>query len=61
MIWRKPHCLNPSLQKVKFGTRRKGTRNRRRPLRRDLSVRAAILRGAGAMPSEGIKGDGRDA
>jgi hypothetical protein len=34
-IWRKPDCLNPSLQKVKVSTRRKGTRNRRRPLRHD--------------------------
>ena len=23
VIWRKPDCLNPSLQKVQFGTRRK--------------------------------------
>jgi hypothetical protein len=35
VIWRKPDCLNPSLQKVKISTRRKGICNRRRPLRRD--------------------------
>src|SRR5580704_14005400 len=61
VIRRKPDCLNPSLQKVKRSARRKGTCNRRRPLRRDDRPRAAILRGAGAMPSEGIKGDGKDA
>ena len=31
-----PDCLNPSLQKVELCTRRKGTCNRRRPLRRDV-------------------------
>ena len=42
---------------VKFCTRRKDTRNRRRLLRRDGLVRVVFLRGAGAMPSEGIQGD----
>ena len=53
--------LNPSLQKAKGTTRRKDARNRRRPLRQDSSSPAAILRGAGAMPCQGIQGDGRDA
>ena len=61
VIWRKPDCLKPSLQKAQFLARRKCTRSRRRPLRCDVTGRAATLRGAGAMPSEGIKGDGRDA
>ena len=60
-IWRKSDCLNPSLQKVQDDARRKDTRNRRRPLRRDVYELAAILRGAGAMPCQGIQGDGRDA
>jgi len=34
--------------------RRKSTWNRRRSLRQDLSVPAAILRDAGAMPGQGI-------
>jgi hypothetical protein len=61
VIWRKPDCLNPSLQKVQVNARRKDTCNRRRPLRRDRRSLAAILRGAGAMPCQGIQGDGRDA
>ena len=60
-IWRKPDCLNPSLQKAQDDARRKDTCNRRRPLRRDAMSLAAILRGAGAMPCQGIQGDGRDA
>jgi len=42
-------------------TRRKDARRRRRPLPRDSNVPAALLRGAGAMPSQGIEGDERDA
>jgi hypothetical protein len=61
VIWRKPDCLNPSLQKVQVNARRKDACNRRRPLRRDDRTLAAILRGAGAMPCQGIQGDGRDA
>src|ERR1035441_9730664 len=61
VIWRKPDCLNPSLQKVQVNARRKDACNRRRPLRRDDRTLAAILRGAGAMPCQGIEGDGRDA
>jgi hypothetical protein len=34
---------------------------RHRPLRRGVAGPAAILRGAGAMPSEGIKGSEWDA
>ena len=40
--------------------RGKDTRNRRRSLWQDLPVPAAILRGAGAMPCQGIEGNGRD-
>ena len=61
VIWRKSDYLNPSLQKVQFDARRKDACNRRRPLRRDGALLAAILRGAGAMPCQGIQGDGRDA
>jgi len=61
VIWRKPDCLNPSLQKAQVNARRKDACNRRRPLRRDKRSLAAILRGAGAMPCQGIQGDGRDA
>jgi hypothetical protein len=61
VIRRKPDCLNPSLQKAQVNARRKDTCNRRRPLRRDERSLAAILRGAGAMPCQGIQGDGRDA
>jgi hypothetical protein len=60
-IWRKLNCLNPSLQKVQADTRRKDVRYRRRPLPQDSDVPVAILRGAGAMPSQGIEGDERDA
>ena len=35
VIWRKPDCLNPSLQKAQVNARRKDACNRRRPLRRD--------------------------
>jgi len=51
----------PYLQKVQFDARRKDACNRRRPLRCDSQWRTAILRGAGAMPCQGIQGDGRDA
>ena len=61
VIWRKPDCMNPSLQKAQVNARRKDACNRRRPLRRDDRAPAAILRGAGAMPCRGIEGDGRDA
>jgi hypothetical protein len=60
-IGRKLNCLNPSLQKVQADTRRKDARYRRRPLPQDSDVPAAILRGAGAMPGQGIEGDERDA
>ena|SRR5712691_13240934 len=60
-IWRRTDFLKPSLQKVQPDTHRKGACYRCRPLRRSLSESAAILRGAGAMPSEGIEGGGRDA
>ena len=33
MIWRKPDCLNPSLQKAQVNARRKDACNRRWPLR----------------------------
>jgi hypothetical protein len=56
VIWLKLDCLNPSLQKVQHDTRRKDARNRRRPLRHDFGERAVFLRGAGAMPNEGIQG-----
>ena len=61
VIWRKLDCLNPSLQKVQRVARRKDACNRRRPLRQGFSRPAAILRGAGAMPCQGIEGDERDA
>jgi hypothetical protein len=61
VIWRKLDCLNPSLQKVERSTCRKDARNRYRPLRHGVSGHAAILRGAGAMPCQGIQGDERDA
>ncbi len=35
--------------------------NRYRPLRRVSDLPAVILWGAGAMPCQGIQGDGRDA
>jgi hypothetical protein len=60
-IWRKLDCLNPSLQKVQGLTRRKDAWNRRRPLPRGSQLLAGILRGAGAMPGQGIEGDERDA
>ena len=61
VIWRKLDCLKPSLQKVQMGTRRKDACNRRRPLPQGEQVPAVILRGAGAMPCQGIEGDERDA
>jgi len=45
VIWRKSDYLKPSLQKVESITRRKDICNRRQPLRRDVRVPAAILRG----------------
>ena len=60
-IRQEPYCPNPSLQKVQAVTRRKDARNRRRPLLRSREISAAIPRGAGAMPSQGIKGGRRDA
>jgi hypothetical protein len=60
-IWRRSDYLNPSFQKVQESTRRKDVCNRRRPLWRDDVLLAAILWGAGAMPSKGIQGNGRDA
>jgi len=35
--------------------------HRHRPLLRGVQIPAVILRGAGAMPSKGIEGGGRDA
>ncbi len=61
VIWRKLDCLNPSLQKVQFDACRKDACNRYRPLLRDELAPAALLRGAGAMPSQGIEGDERGA
>ena len=61
VIWRKLYCLNPSLQKVERSTCRKDVRNRHRPLLHGVSGHAAVLRGAGAMPCQGIQGDERDA
>jgi len=55
VIWQRPDCLNPSLQKVKCHTRRKGTCNRRRSLRQGGVSPAAILRDAGAMPYRAFK------
>jgi hypothetical protein len=49
-IWRKPDCLNPSLQKAQIDARRKDACSRRRPLPRGVHVPAAFLQGAGAMP-----------
>jgi hypothetical protein len=60
VIWRKPDCLNPSLQKAQVDARRKDACNRCRPCG-VMSGRAPQSSGAGAMPSEGIQGDGRDA
>jgi hypothetical protein len=60
VIWRKPDCLNPSLQKAQVNARRKDACNRCRPCGA-MSGRAPQSSGAGAMPSEGIQGDGRDA
>jgi hypothetical protein len=54
VIWRKSDYLKPSLQKVQFDARRKDACNRRRPLQCDSQWRTAILRGAGAMPRQGI-------
>ena len=61
VIWRKPDCLNPSLQKAQLFARRKDACNRRRPLWQGHCLPAVILRGAGAMPCPGIEGDERDA
>jgi hypothetical protein len=60
-IWRKPHCLKPSLQKARIRACRKDARNRYRPLPQGAQIPVVILRGAGAMPCQGIKGDGRAA
>jgi hypothetical protein len=60
VIWRKPDCLNPSLQKAQVNACRKDACNRCRPCGA-MSGRAPQSSGAGAMPSEGIQGDGRDA
>jgi len=60
-IRRKLDYLKPSLQMVKAVTCRKDTCNRYRPLRWDEEALTAILRGAGAMPCQGIQGDERDA
>jgi hypothetical protein len=60
VTWRKLDCLNPSLQKMEVRIRRKDARNRRRPCR--LSGKRTVQPpGPGAMPSEGIEGDERDA
>jgi hypothetical protein len=61
VIRRKLDCLNPSLQKVEPVACRKDACNRYRPLLQGCFVPAAILRGAGAMPGQGIEGDERDA
>ena len=61
VIWRKLDCLNPSLQKVELSTCRKDARNRYRPLPQGAQIPVVFLRGAGAMPCQGIKGDERDA
>ena len=58
-IWRKPDCLNPSLQKARTRACRKDARNRYRPLPQVAQIPVVILRGAGAMSCQGIKGDGR--
>jgi hypothetical protein len=55
VIWQRPDCLKPSLQKVQCLTRRKDARNRRRPLRQVRMSPAAILWGAGAMPYRAFK------
>jgi hypothetical protein len=41
--------------------RRKDAWNRRRPLPQGHCLPVVILRGAGAMPCQGIEGDERDA
>jgi hypothetical protein len=61
VIWRKLDCLKPSLQKVQ-----EPHLPERRPkpvpaLPQGHYKPAAILRGAGAMPCQGIEGDERDA
>jgi hypothetical protein len=61
VIWRKSDYLNPSLQKVQVFTRRKAHETGAGPCGTMGDERAVILRGAGAMPGQGIQGDGRDA
>jgi hypothetical protein len=61
VIRRKLYCLNPSFQRAEDHACRKDTRNRYRPLRQGLRLPAVILRGAGAMPGQGIEGNERDA
>ena len=61
VIWRKPDCLKPSLQKARIRACRKDARNRYRPLPQVAQIPVVILRGAGAMSCQGIKGDGRAA
>ena len=55
-IWLKLNCLYPNLQKVKLGTRRKDTWNRRHILYRH-ALETGTTSGKWAMPSEGIQGD----
>ena len=49
----------PSLQKARIRACRKDARNRYRPLPQVAQIPVVILRGAGAMSCQGIKGDGR--
>ena len=56
VIWRKLNCLNPNLQKMQGSVRRKGTRYRRRALRR-MRSRPSQPSERGALPSEGNQGD----
>ena len=60
VIWRKLNCLNPNLQKMQGSVRRKGTRYRRRALRR-MRSRPSQPSERGALPSEGNQGDEWDA
>jgi hypothetical protein len=60
VIWRKSDYLKPSLQKAEFSACRKDACNRCRPCGM-MSSSTPQSSGAGAMPSEGIQGDGRDA
>ena len=59
-IWRKLDCLKLSLQKVQRAPAGK-TPGTGAGLCREVSRYSVILRGAGAMPCQGIQGDGRDA